>query len=257
MIRNLLLILSFALTVAEGGTLQIARGNYAGGSSPAITAPISYWSFDNSEANGAVAIDSETTGTAQDLTDSGGCLRETGKLGNAIRTGGNDFAFRLDSADLSVPNDTSFSVSVWVKAATLTNYGGIFAKGVDASIGYRLGYHFGDNRFFFQVGTSAVLEATTLGAPSTGVWYHIVAIHDKDANTISIQVNNGTVNSISYSAGSLDDTDAARLGQFNTGSITYYWDGWIDELYFGKNVLTAQEITDLYNSGNGYRPPGL
>jgi hypothetical protein len=257
---RLLIAIAIAATVSAG-TLIARRGSPAGGGgSPVIPSPVSYWSFDNSEASGAVAVDSEPTDTAQNLTDANSCARLTGKLGNAIEPGAIKFAYRLDSADLSVPNDTSFTIAAWVKADALTNYMGIVTKGLDASIGYRLIYNFANNRFFFQVangGSGQTISANNLGAPSTATWYYIVAWHDKDANTISIQVNDGAVDSISYTGGTQDEADAFRLGNMNSSSTDFNWIGLIDEVYFGKVVLTAQERTDLYNSGTGYRPTGL
>jgi len=85
---------------------------------------------------------------------------------------------------------------------------------------------------------------------STGTWYFVVCWHDATANTINIQVNNGTPLSNSHTTGAnQNDSAPFYIGQGDRNN--YGWDGEIDEAFVYSRVLTSGERTLLYNSGNG------
>ena len=87
---------------------------------------------------------------------------------------------------------------------------------------------------------------------TTSTWYLVVAWHDSIANTINIQVNNGTPVSVSHPLGVLDNTAGTFLGKAESGD---QFAGRIDEVGVWKRVLTVAERTALYNSGNGITYP--
>jgi hypothetical protein len=160
-----------------------------------------------------------------------------------------------DNAALSA-GDIDFSVSAWVYLDSNGANRTIVHKGSNVSNGnyeYFLFYYSTTNRFRWAVsasgGAEATLDANSLGAPATGTWYYIVAWHDATANTISIQVNNGTVDSTSYSSGSQDSSQAFNIGRANGSG--FYWDGRIDAVGFWKRTLSSTERAQLYNGGRG------
>jgi len=93
-----------------------------------------------------------------------------------------------------------------------------------------------------------VTETTTL---TTGTFNFVVAWYDSIADTVNIQLNNGTVFSTSGAAAPGDTTAVFAIGRNSFGSGVSFMNGRIDEAGFWKRVLTSQERTDLYNSGNG------
>jgi hypothetical protein len=101
----------------------------------------------------------------------------------------------------------------------------------------------------FSSGTSATKVAGTANL-NAGTWYLLIAWHDPAANTINLQINNGTVFSKAFSAGIQNSTYPLRLGT-TSGSPYGYVDGVIDEAFIYRRVLTADEREWLYNSGNG------
>jgi hypothetical protein len=215
----------------------------------------------------------ETSGTredsfgANDLTDNNTVGSTTGKVGNAAQfiKANSEYLSIADNAALSMAN-ISFMLSCWVYADTLTDQAAIMSKG-DANnsntIEYRITFTGteGTNRFRFGIGNgtaNAGVLANSLGAPSTATWYFILCWHDAVADTINIQVNNGTVDSASTAIGSFDSAHEFTLGRYSNLDGNY-WDGRIDEVGIWKNkVPTVQERSDLYNSGNGntYDPNG-
>lgn len=210
-----------------------------------------YYSLDEASGN---AIDAHST---KDLTDNNTVGAGTGKV-----NGGRDFALasseHFTHADDAVFNPSGdFTYAFWCKADTLTfgtSYVLISKDSASPAGNYYIWHNGSINRFNFQVfgsesyGNLGSVEANNLGQPSAGNWYFIVVRHNATADTISIQVNNGTVDSISHSAGVWDNSSTFYLGGDVYGR---YWDGLIDEVGLWHRVLTTDEGTELYNSGAG------
>lgn len=224
---------------------------------------IAYWKLD--EASGT-RLDELTGcgGSGCDLTDNNTVTQNTGKLTNAgqFTAANSEYLNIADQADLSM-GDIDFTVAAWVYIDNLSADRAVLGKGTPGAtrlLEYYVKYFQSTNRFTFWVGRGfggsvqgtdyQVVSADNLGAPSTGTWYFIVAWHDATANTISIQVNNGTANSASWSNGSHDSTGELTVGTL-PNSHAQYMDGRIDGAAVWKRVLTSTERGWLYNSGNG------
>ena len=89
---------------------------------------------------------------------------------------------------------------------------------------------------------------------STGASYFVVGWHDSVNNTLNIQVNNGTVNSLAWTAGVLNGSADFAIGA-RRDTAPLYFDGRIDAVGLWKRVLTSGERTSLYNSGTGCHAP--
>lgn len=211
---------------------------------------ISYWKMD--EASGD-ALDAHST---NDLTDTNTVAAGTGIIngGRDFEVGNSEYFNLADNAALSVGN-IDFTFTAWVKLESKVADSSIVGKGGENDLPYNLDWGTTADRFRFRVSSATgftnltTATANNLGSPSLATWYFIVAWHDATANTINIQVNNGTADSAAYSAGSYDDTGAFRIGSFPF--YNNYFDGLIDEVGFWKRILTTDEKTDLYNSGAG------
>lgn len=90
---------------------------------------------------------------------------------------------------------------------------------------------------------------------SLSTWYHVVAICDGAQLAISV---NGTVDTTPYSSGIYTGgIQATMLGAFGNGggegtsSYNSYHDGRISQALIWSRAITSDEITYLYNSGNG------
>jgi hypothetical protein len=189
------------------------------------------------------------------LTDNNTVTQAVGKVGAAAQftAANSEYLSAADSAALST-GDVDFTFCVWVYADSFGSTRIILAKSNGATSGeFFLGYNSAANRFRFAIengATFVTVDANVLGAPSTATWYFIVAWYDTTANTVNIQVNNGTANSAATGATVPADTAVA----FTVGSTSVpdlYWDGRVDGLGFWKRVLTAAERTELYNGGAG------
>jgi hypothetical protein len=211
---------------------------------------VAYYKLDEASGN---ALDSTPNG--YDLTENGTVASVAGKVGNArdFEADSNNFFSRADNADLST-GDVDFTIAAWVKIESKGAHRFIVSKEDGSNGEYRLSYNSGDDTFTFSAygasgfGSGNGVNAATLGSPSTAVWYYIIAWHDSAANTLNISVNDGAVDSISFSGGVYDGAGVFRIGG---NAFSQYFDGVIDEVGFWKRKLTEEERTALYNSGNG------
>ncbi len=207
---------------------------------------VAYYSLN--EASGD-AVDAHGATT---LTDTNTVGATTGKVAGCrdFEADNTEYFTAADNAALSV-GDIDFSWALWVQVETIGGRS-VLVKGNTNDMPYALQTF--SSRFEFTVtsGSGFANEvdqfADSFGDIVAGVWNFVVMWHDASANTVNIQVNNGTVDSTSYSFGSYDDGQAFWLGSYHGIRA---WDGLIDEAGFWKKVLTAGERTWLYNSGNG------
>lgn len=215
---------------------------------------IAWWKLD--EQSGV----REDSFGANDLADNNTVGFDTGKKVNAakfIHTN-SEYLSIADNADLSFADD-DFTFAGWFQLNvkdTPADFQSLLGKLLATDREYRLGYLESTDRFVFDVATgaatSARVPADNLGSPSTGVLYFIVIWHDKTANTINIQVNNGTVNSLAHTVGCRDGANPFLVG---SDSDNNYSSALADEVGCWGRVLTADERTQLYNSGNGLSFP--
>lgn len=214
---------------------------------------VAYWPLD--EANGGNALDAYGD---NNLTKNGSPTSVTGLISGARGfSGSSQYFYSSDNSQLSV-GDIDFSFAVWVKLASKpANIMGIAGKGGGSGSAndneWGLFWSDSADRFIFKaydgVSSSGTATANTFGAPATGTWYFIVVEHDATANTVSIQVNDGTIDTASWSGGSWDSALDFGLGIF--AGTTRCWEGSIEGAGFWKRKLTTLERTDLYNSGAG------
>ncbi len=217
---------------------------------PGTTNLISWWALD--EQSGAR---NDSHGTNH-LTDNNTVGYTTGIKSNAAQfvSANSEYLSRADNAALST-GDINFEFGAWVYLSTKTATQRFISKwvGSAASLEYLLVYDQPTDRFIFYVysgSTAGTATASTFGSPSISTWYYISAYHDATNNYVGISVDDGTVNSSSYSLGVQDTGSAFILGALSDGSGGFV-NGAIDEVYMYKRVLTADERTWLYNSGAG------
>lgn len=238
----LLLVLS---TFGQGG-MQPGPGTPRGSS--LLTSLIASWKLDN-------VNDSHGSNT---LTNNNTVTFSTGKIGNAayIASASTQSLSIADNAALST-GDITFTIAGWVWMDTKTTTQTMVSKGNQFGpdeIEYLLWYNNSLDRFRFAVSNFAgLVTADNFGAVPTGQWICVIAWHDATANTINIQVNDGTVNSVGYSGGTTDTGQAFRLGADNEPNLLL--NGRLDNWNFAKRAWTAGERTFFYNSGNGREYP--
>lgn len=203
---------------------------------------VSYWSFDDDSVSGSIVSDlhGSNDGTIGAAVTTG----QTGKINESFThsTG----TVHIDVADdSSLDLDDTLSFSCWVYPTTLSSFRVIGAKRDRGSnnTNYQI-YTSGTDWRFYDGST----EFSSTQALSTGSWQHLVVTVDKTNSEIKFYYNNSNVNTIS-STPSLSTNSA--LFQIGEGYGNADWIGDIDEVGLWNRVLSPDEVSSLYNSGNG------
>lgn len=209
---------------------------------------ISFWSI-------ADASDSHGSNT---LTNNGVSFVVVGP-----RTVGDFEASESDSLSIASnaslqTGDVSFAFAAAVVPETIAGFRTIVGKWSNTGNlrEYLLGINATTSRFEFSVSSNGTafttVQANSLGAPSNGSVYYVVAWHDATANTINIQVNNGTVDSAAHSTGVFTSTPTFYIGRTAAqGGVAAYFDGIIGLVGYWKGGFpTSDERTWLWNDGN-------
>jgi hypothetical protein len=229
----------------KGGTLGLLNGNLSG-----------YWNLDEASGN---RVDS--TGLGSTMLEANGVINASvGKISNAAAfVKANNRWLRCPSNSNVSMGNFDFSVSCWLRLTTKAA-DTIFVGKCGATNGtWQITYKVATDRFVWQTFGLAAYSgyaeavANTLGSPSTGTWYFIVCDHNATANTISIQVNNGTIDSAAQTNGTY--VEITNDFSMSNGDALQQIDGDLDEVGLWKRVLSPLDRSDLYNSGLGLTYP--
>jgi Concanavalin A-like lectin/glucanases superfamily len=191
------------------------------------TGLVSFWKLN--EASGD-AVDSKG---ANNLTDTGSCPSVAGKIATARGFNGTTQYFLSSSSAGLSPANTDFTISCWVYLTDISVNSYIISKtgGADEYI-----IQFdpsGVFQFTVYSGSYATVSSDAIGI-AVNTWYFLVAWRDATAAKIYIQLNNGTIASLSCPA------PAATAAPFLIGSYTQtlFMKGRIDAVGYWNRLLT-------------------
>ncbi len=208
---------------------------------------VGFYRFDESSGNA-----SDSSGNSRTLTNNGTATYSSGKINNACSLNGSNQ--RFTSTDSAFNITGAFSVSAWFNASSVTNPRGIVINKVeDNSVG-ELYYIKIDTTIKARTWASSggFLELDSTVTPSTGTWYHVVFVKAAD-NDWKLYVNAGTP---TESTSTRDGNDTKKNGlcvgaNDYGGGVIDYFDGLIDAVGVWSRALSSDEVSSLYNSGNG------
>ena len=214
-----------------------------------LTNLISYWKLDESSGNASDSVGANT-GVNNDVTYSAG----------KINNGG---AFNGTSSSLNLGTSTSLrlsavSVSVWAKASGNTGF--IYTKkssaaGGHEAYGINLGlYEAGKICIRIQQTISTFLDLRVTATFNDSAWHHYVFTY---TGTSLILYRDGVnIGSVSEGAIYYDGDFPAYIGSSSDGGVlSDFFSSNIDEVGVWSRVLTASEVTKLYNGGAGLPYP--
>ena len=161
-----------------------------------------------------------------------------------------DWSLSFDGVDDTVVlqnafSHTNHSVSFWTKVGNGTGNRVVFDCR-DANNDGVFIYAPTNDKINYKISAGAALVQTTA---DTTNYQHIVCTYD--GSTQSIYVN-GSLNASQTVSATVSVTQAASIGSkaFASGA---YWLGLIDDLALFSSVLTAAEVTAIYNSGTPFQ----
>lgn len=211
---------------------------------------VAYWPLNETASSGDVTA-KDGSGKGYDLTSNNSVLSATGKIGNGrVFVPANAEWLSVNSnADLTFPRNEDWTIAFWVYP---TGEGEGMFMGKDIS----------GNREFEYKKTSderILLSFVTLGGatlqsnPSVltlNTWHHLVAVQSSLATSI---YRNGSLllGPTTFASNWGTATTPLNIGRRAFAGANSYFDGTIDEVAIWRRALSAAEITELYNSGNG------
>lgn len=213
---------------------------------------IAFWKLEESSGT---RVDAAST---NDLTDFNTVTQATGKVGNAAQftLANTEFLAATDNIPLSM-GDIDFSMSTWIYLDTKAAAISFMGKWKPTGFEYVLFYNVSTDRFQFHVSNDGSatdnIQADSFGAPPTATWMFVVCWHDSVANTINIQVDNGTIDSKAYTLGVFDGVGRFVLGADDNNAD--HLDGRMDASGLWKKTLSTNEKTSLWNGGGGLEYP--
>lgn len=218
-----------------------------------LTNLMSYWKMDEI----ATVDKADSTATANTLSRNNNPSSGTGIINAAIVLidATVRYLFHTSNASLQV-GGTSFTFSLWTGLDDNFSNRVILAKGSStaaATMEYCIYYDAALDRFVFAISNGTTIKkviANNFGPVPVSGFHHLVAWCDLSLNTINIEVDNGTADSVSV-VGNLPQSAGSDFRVCNDSSAASgtQWDGNIDEVGFWKRALSTAERTALYNSG--------
>ncbi|HQR41018.1 MAG TPA: hypothetical protein PLX97_00010, partial [Gemmatales bacterium] len=184
----------------------------------------------------------------------------TPQNGVTFGTGRNGQAFQFDGLDdyVDLGTDPSFnvqgslSVSVWVSMDTLDHYKYLLAD-FDPSGGYSQGsLGILDDRTLFWFQSTDEMSSMSTGSTTLedGQWYHLAAVRDDIAKTITLYVNGVVDGTMSYTGTPLPLQGSKLIGTSLPALFPGdFFQGRMDEVSIFNRALTTTEVQALAGSG--------
>ena len=196
-------------------------------------------------------------GTAQ-----GGLTYGLGKVGTAFQFNGTNAFVSMVNNSFNLTGD--FSISTWLYLTNSSVNQDLFSNAdIVSSVdrGYRLSFRGPTNFIRFSIyGGSIVNLDTTTSAIPLNTWTHVVAT--RKASTGSKIYINGVLSTSDTSvvnpnyAGTFSPCIGVYKSTTTPSALNYLTNGSrIDALNIWNKELSASEITELYNAGNGKQYP--
>lgn len=230
----------------------------------------SYYKFN--EASGDIINLSQAVadlGSGADIQITGATYGATGKIGDAVSFDGiNDHGVMGSSfSQFNFMHNTSakFTVACWLKPLSIGAGGRELILSTSSGSGGNTGM------FITFEAAAASFRGITLGlsnagthtelGPTTGTgrmpddtnWHFVVIKYDQSlgSNNLTISVDDGTVENFNKAGTRTNSNATAVLTLATLASLVLYMDTLVDEMSIWNSILTAGQITSLYNSGSG------
>ena len=220
---------------------------------------IVYYPFD--EANGQTAADSSGNANNATLTGSASWEATDGKIGGALALDGSGSTAEDTNGANYINGLTAFSISVWVKSASIDSDRGII-HGIDPDGSdniFTLRY---DAKGWAGGGTNVVKAGinTTSGQQQyesasevqTTEWQHL-ALTWSSGNLLALYIDgelDEPTDNTEATEGGITDVEKFLIGKGAKDNESRSWEGLIDEIHLYDRVLEDGEIADLASGLN-------
>ena len=220
---------------------------------------VAYWKMDESSGDATDSVASHT------LTNTN-VTYGTGKINNgaAFNSTGDSLRTTTDT-DFNFAVNQAFTISAWVNVASVGGNQFIFSHqiGNATARGYALQLTAADfeMKVWDDVGGGKYFGTyTNADVIAINTWYHLTAVYSGNsaATGIDLYKNGVLMTSTDYTAGTvatITNTGGVTVGNTNSGATAYNFDGTIDEVGVWNRALSADEVSQLYNSNRALAYP--
>ena len=180
--------------------------------------------------------------------------------------GTNDYVSVPNLATYLTNNATAISISAWIKLNTTSDGSYEILRVSDGSFGiyfstYKSGSTFKSTICGFRTGGAynQIINATNI---FDGAWHHVVYTYDQPTNAIKGYIDGSLETPANTQAsGSPAWSTYTRLDIGSNAGSSIFFNGLIDEVAVWSSVLSASDVTAIYNSGtpddlSSYSPIG-
>ena len=181
---------------------------------------------------------------------SGYSTASSGKINQGLACGGSNYMALPD-----IPFSSNMSICGWGYANSWDTYSGLI--NIDYGDATKKSIRIvkeGENIIAMASESGgAARKASYSSIPSTGAWHFYAAV--ANGSTLKFYIDNVEVASVA--CGNLNTTYSGTnwsglgWGKVWSGASNIYFNGTIDEVSIWNRALTSDEITQLYNNGNG------
>lgn len=217
---------------------------------------VSYWKFDESSGDAADSHGSNT------LVNNGSTPYVTGKINNgADLEASSSQVFALgDGSQSGLDFVGNLSISMWVNPESITGAHGLVTKFRDTNGTKSYRFSFDTTDMFLTISDNGTAETNVIWSNplTTGSWQHLVLTYTAATGEATLYHNGTAISTQTGLATSIFNSSSAfRIGSRSSSTDTaqQFFDGIIDEVGVWSKVLTSGEVTQLYNSGNGFTYP--
>jgi len=256
---------------AKGGAISkkdfgVAFGGGAAPASLSDTSLKAYWKFNESSSPVEnKSVSDETLGTAADMTVSNGTFDQTGIIGEAVSWDGSTtqgiVGSSLSQFNFLHSDAYDFTINLWYKklnAAEDLNQQIMSSR--NTTNGFTM--QFDDITLSKLFGVTCEQNNNTFISSHPGIgeipqdtdWHMQSWYGNATDATVKFKLDNGTAITVTEGtapSGSANAQYAMSIGR-NSSASTYWYKGLLDEFSIWNRTLTDDEISILYNSGDGF-----
>lgn len=241
-------------TAAERDALYNSGNGVLWKDAPSFSAATVLGWWDGAETSGMLL---DASGNSRNWTDNNTVTSAAGKVTYTAEdasqfTAANSEYLSIASNPSLQTGDIDFSFAGWVYIDSLATYRILLPTKWGSSGGtreYTLEFDTPDDFGWYvsNNGTATVGVVATAPVVEASKWYFLTCWHDSVNNVIGIRVNDQQTFTTAHTTGVYSGTQAFTPGN----AATFYASGRMTNWSFWKKVLSASEITQLYNRGFG------
>lgn len=167
----------------------------------------------------------------------------------ADRSGVAGKAYAFNGNNISIPNHSTLrpanvSISLWINPQSITGAQAVF------SMNWWDGFYFkteGDRMFFASTGAGGAYIGS-VATVAVGAWYHVVMTRSNSEYRIYVNGELDNTAEIAANTGmTIHETQPFIIGALSYENDEYPFNGHIDEFRLYSKVLTADEVTAIFN----------